>query len=177
MSFFPSLNEGATLDQVQAPFKEMYRHWGRFSDALMRGPGPLTVAERELIAAYTSGLNACSMCYHDHTMAATEFGVDPGTYKAVLADIDTAPVEAKMKPLLRYARKLTQTPAQLTAADAQAVFDAGWSEGALHIAIMVCARFNCINRLVMGHGLQYTPAYGDVWRDHHGLSYLIPEER
>lgn len=32
---------------------------GRFSEAVMRGPSPLSPGWRELIAAYTSALNQC----------------------------------------------------------------------------------------------------------------------
>jgi len=57
-----------------------------------------------------------------------------------------------MKPLLAYAKKLTLTPAKMTAADAKAVLDAGWSERALHDAVLTTSLFNFMNRLVDGHG-------------------------
>ena len=47
-----------------------------YHDRLMRDHSPLTVAERELIAAYVSGLNACTYCYGSHVIAAGAFGVD-----------------------------------------------------------------------------------------------------
>ena len=176
MSFFPSLREeGSQLKDIQAPFSEIYTLWGRFSEALMRGPGPLSVAERELIAAYTSGVNACSYCHHDHTMAAEHFGVDTEVFKTLMDDVDAAPIDEKMKPLLRYVGKLTATSAKLTQADADAVFAAGWSESEFHFAILICARFNCINRLVQGHGIEHNPAIGDTWKTKQGLAYNILE--
>ncbi len=54
-------------------------------------------------------------------------------------------------------RKLTETPARMTEADARAVLDAGFSERALHDAVSVCALFNFMNRLVEGHGLKGHP--------------------
>jgi alkylhydroperoxidase family enzyme len=48
---------------------------------------------------------------------------------------------------------LTLAPSRMTPADAQAVFDAGWDEQALHDAVSVCALFNLMNRLVDGLGL------------------------
>ena len=59
----------------------------------------------------------------------------------------------EMKPLLAYVKKLTQHPSKVTDAHAQAVYDAGWSEQALHDAISVCALFNFMNRIVEGHGV------------------------
>jgi len=57
-----------------------------------------------------------------------------------------------MKPLLRYAGKLTPTPAKITLADAEAVLAAGWQEQALHEAVAVCGLFNMMNQLVDGLG-------------------------
>lgn len=44
------------------------------------------------------------------------------------------------------------------AADADAVYAAGWDERARSDAIWVCARFNMMNRLALGHGLAADPA-------------------
>jgi uncharacterized protein YciW len=52
--------------------------------------------------------------------------------------------DAKLKPILAYAEKLTLTPTRLTEADAAAVFAAGWSERALHDAVLT--NFNTIPR-------------------------------
>ena len=50
---------------------------------------------------------------------------------------------------------MTASPNDLTQADADAVFDAGWDEKALHDAIAVTARMCFMSRLVLGHG--FTP--------------------
>ena len=41
--------------------------------------------------------------------------------------------------------------------DAELVYDAGWDEEALADAIWICARFNMMNRLSLGHGLEADP--------------------
>jgi AhpD family alkylhydroperoxidase len=79
------------------------------------------VAERELIAAYVSGLNACRYCHGVPTATARAFGIGEGTLGALLADVTTAPVAEPMKPILRYVGKLTLTPAKITHEDAEAV--------------------------------------------------------
>jgi uncharacterized peroxidase-related enzyme len=124
-----------------------------YHQALLRGPSPLSVAERELIAAYVSGLNACRYCHGVHTATAQAFGISEGTLGALLADIGTAPVTERMKPLLEYVRELTLSPAKITPADARAVLAAGWQEQALHDAVAVCGLFNMMNRLVEGLGI------------------------
>jgi alkylhydroperoxidase family enzyme len=64
-----------------------------------------------------------------------------------------AGVDDRLRPLLQYARKLTEFPSSVTAEDAQAVYDAGWDEQALHDAILVVCCFNFMNRLLDGHGV------------------------
>ena len=59
MPFFPSLPEDATTKQVFTAHPKIYSHWVQASQAILRGPSPLTPAARELIGAYVSSLNAC----------------------------------------------------------------------------------------------------------------------
>ena len=70
-----------------------------------------------------------------------------------MAGVDSAPVDPRLKPILKYVGKLTQTPSKMVQADADAVFDAGWDEQAVRHAINVSALFNYFNRVVDGHGL------------------------
>ncbi len=153
MAYLPSLPEDAVLLDVFRAYPQTARPLLDYHQALMRGPSPLSVAERELIAAYVSGLNACRYCHGVHTATAQAFGINEGTLGALLADVGTAPVTERMKPLLEYVGKLTLTPAKITPADAGAVLAAGWQEQALHDAVAVCGLFNMMNRLVEGLGI------------------------
>ena len=156
---FPSLPETAHLRDVFQRFPATVRPLLEYHDALLCGESDLSVAERELIAAYVSGLNACQFCFGAHKIAADAWGVDPDMIDALIADLDTAPVDASLRPILAYAAKLTRSPAMMTEADAQAVYDAGWSESALYDAVQVTALFNFMNRIVEGSGVTFdTPA-------------------
>jgi uncharacterized peroxidase-related enzyme len=155
MSLFPSLPETPTLGDVFKAFPHHAAPLLAYHDALLRGESPLSVAERELIAAYVSGLNACNFCFGAHKLYARAFGIDEDVVDALIADVETAPVEAKLKPILRYVAKLKSLPPRLTAADAKAVYDAGWSERALFDAIEVAALFNFMNRIVEGAGVTF----------------------
>jgi uncharacterized peroxidase-related enzyme len=126
---------------------------------LLRGPSPLTEAEREMIAAYVSGLNRCHYCHAVHTATAERLGVPEGAVPKLVVEIETAEVPEKMKPVLSYVRKLTERPAGLTKADADAVLAAGWDETALYHTVAVAALFNFMNRLVEGLGIELDPAY------------------
>ncbi|MEO3977671.1 peroxidase-related enzyme [Streptomyces sp. CAU 1734] len=121
---------------------------------IMRGPSPFTAAERELMAAYVSGLNDCAYCHRVHTATAEALSVPAGAVTAALTDLATAPVGDRLRPVLRYLRVLTLTPARVTGEDTEAVLAAGWDERALHDAVMVCALFNFMNRMVHGLGVR-----------------------
>src|SRR5919201_1842541 len=154
MSYLRSLPDRAVLRDVFAAFPQTSRPLLDYHQALMRGPSPFSVAERELIAAYVSGLNACRYCHGVHRATAQAFGVEEALVGALLDDVDAAPVDARLKPVLRYVGKLTRTPSRMTLADAEVVFAAGWDERALHDAVSVCALFSFMNRLVEGLGIQ-----------------------
>jgi len=67
-------------------------------------------------------------------------------------DIDSANIDEKLKPVLRFVKKLTLTPWEITAEDAQSILDAGWDEQALLESVFLCAIANCMNRFIMGIG-------------------------
>src|SRR6266508_1670937 len=114
MAYLGSLPDRAVLRDVFAAFPHTSRPLLDYHQALLRGPSPFSVAERELIAAYVSGLNACGYCHGVHSATARAFGVDEELVVTPLDDVDAAPVDARMKPVLRYVRKLTHTPSRMT---------------------------------------------------------------
>jgi len=59
MAYLQSLPVVVVLLDVFRAYPETARPLLDYHQALMRGPSPLSVADRELIAAYVSGLNAC----------------------------------------------------------------------------------------------------------------------
>lgn len=150
---FPSLPDNASLGDVIRAFPEKLSPWCQYESLVMRGKSDLSVAERELIAAYVSGLNACSYCHDAHTVFARAYGIEVEIVEALMRDRDTAPIDPKIKPLLAYVETLTLNPSRMTEADAEAVYSAGWSEQALFDAIQVCAVFNLVNRLIEGTGI------------------------
>ena len=102
--------------------------------------------------------------YAAHAEVAYAWGVENGLLDKLLENFDTAPVEAPMKALLHFVRKLSVTPGEICQADADAVFDAGWNEQALHDAIAVTARVCFMQRLVEGHG--FIPFPPKVAKEH-----------
>jgi uncharacterized peroxidase-related enzyme len=155
MPFLPSLPETSHLSDLFKKFPRGLMPLLEYHDAILRSEGELTKAERELIATYTSSLNACTFCYGAHKIYAEAFGIDEAMIEAMVVDLDSVEGLDKLKPILRYVRKMNFLPSKIVQADAQAVFDAGWTEGALYEAIQVCALFNMMNRIIEGAGVNY----------------------
>ena len=154
MTYFPSLPADAGVRHILALNPEAGRALLDFHTAALRNEDSLPPQIKELIAAYVSGLNACQYCFGVHAETAKAFGVDDGVLEALIHDIDSALVEDRLKPLLRYARKLTLTPSKMVPQDAGAVFAAGWREKDLHDAVLTICLFNFMNRLLEGHGVK-----------------------
>ena len=128
------------------------------ADHVMRsGECAFTSEQRELIGAYTSGTNDCTYCYNTHKVTAEAFGVDEHLLDTMLSDLDASAVDEKLKPVLSYVRKLTETPSRMVQADVDAIFDAGWDEDCFHYTVMICGLFNLMNRLMDGYGVKNTP--------------------
>jgi uncharacterized peroxidase-related enzyme len=131
----------------------------RLTEQLMRGPASLKPAHRELIAAYTSAVNACEFCYGAHAATAEALGVDERWLTRLIEDLERAQIDAKLKPILRFVRKLTRSPARVQQADVTAIFATGWDEDAFYHVVSICALFNYYNRLIDGYGVKSSPDY------------------
>lgn len=179
MTHLPSLPSDARLLDVFRAYPAPAGPLLDYHEVLMRDESPLSQAERELIAAYVSGLNACDYCFGVHRTTAQAFGIEEGLLTFLLADIETADIDERMRALLWYVGKVTKEPARVSPADAQRVLDAGWDEQALHDAVSVCALFNFMNRFVSGLGVSagedYLEVSGNRLADHGyaGLKRLL----
>lgn len=152
MPFLKSHSEKSGPGDVFQAYPQIYRHWAEMGQQLINGPSPLTPGEREMIQGFVAGLLNCQFAYVAHSAAAVARGIAPGTVEKLVADMDSAPVSAKLKPLLALVKKLTLQPTQVSQNDADAVFAAGWDEAAYHSAVAVAARMTFMTKIVHGHG-------------------------
>ncbi|MBB5871856.1 putative peroxidase-related enzyme [Allocatelliglobosispora scoriae] len=118
---------------------------------LRRGPHPLSPGERELIAAYVSGLNECNFCCSSHSaFAAAQLDTGMTLVDQVRSNLDTAPVSEKLRALLRIAGAVQQDGRKVTTA----MVDAARAEGAIdleiHDTVLIAAAFCMFNRYVDG---------------------------
>jgi uncharacterized peroxidase-related enzyme len=159
MAYLRSLRVGASLIDVFKAFPETSKPLIEFHEVLLRGPSPFTAMERELIAAFVSGLNRCDYCHGVHAATAERMGVEAGLLPRIVQDGDLDGVDTKLRPVLALARKLTLSPDSVTKAEADAVLAAGWDDTALYYTVAVTALFNFMNRLVEGLGIELEPSY------------------
>jgi uncharacterized peroxidase-related enzyme len=159
MSFLKSLPPDAGLLQIFRAFPEAARPLLEYHEVLLRGDSSFTAAERELIAAYVSGLNNCNYCCAVHSQTAVALGINVDVMTKLIAGPEKTHVDPQMRPVLDFVRKLTLSPAKVTVADVNPIFAAGWDDRALHDTIAICGLFNLMNRLVNGLGVEAPETY------------------
>lgn len=160
MAFMPSLSGNSTLLDVFRRFPETNTPLIEYHEVLLRGPSPFSEGERELIAAYVSGLNGCRYCHGVHVATAQRLtGISQSALAAMVKADDFSGIDERMRPVLAVAGALTRDPRSVSAKLAEAVFAAGWDETAYYHLVATTALFNLMNRLVEGMGIELDPAY------------------
>ena len=163
MSHLESLPESPDLWDVIRVREDLWKFTIPASESIMRGPSALSVAERELIASYVSGLNACSYCFDAHAATARALGFSEEVTESLLTDPSTAPIDPKLVPVFSFARKLTVEPSKVIKSDIKAMSDAGWDDDAISSIIAVVSWFNFVNRWVFAHGCELRDDILAMW--------------
>jgi uncharacterized peroxidase-related enzyme len=123
------------------------------AQVLLRGPHSLPPGERELIAAYVSGLNECAFCHSSHSASATaQLDADPAVIDQVLDDLDSAPISAKLRALLRIAGVVRDDGRKVTAELVAVARAEGTTDLEIHDTVLLAAAFSMYNRYVDGLG-------------------------
>jgi len=161
MAFIKSIpEEEESVTAVMKRYPEQAIPLTELTEQVMRtGKCNFSSQERELIAAFSSGTNACTYCFNTHKATAEAFGVSEHLMHSLLDDIENSPVDDKIKPILRYVKKLTKTPARILQSDVDAILAAGWDENDFHFVVMICGLFNFYNRLMDGYGIENTDEF------------------
>ncbi len=123
------------------------------AEVLLRAPHSLSAGERELIAAYVSGLNECDFCCSSHSAFAA-IQLDGGTdlVDHVKANLDDAPVSDKMRALLRIAGAVQDSGRKVTPELIAAARDHDATDLEIHDTVLIAAAFCMYNRYVDGLG-------------------------
>lgn len=123
----------------------------RVTQDAMRGPSAWSVGDRELMAALIAKTNECEWCTKAHSAVAERAYGDAARVSAVLANLETAPIEEPLRATLRMLRKLGREHS-VDADDMRAVLAAGVSLEQIEDALAVCFAFNTMSRLADAFG-------------------------
>jgi AhpD family alkylhydroperoxidase len=121
-------------------------HMKKLTQQAMRGRSTWSVGDRELMAAYVSKVNDSPFCVGAHTATAAGAYQDGERVAAVLADLDSAPIDEGLRATLGMLGRLT-SQGTLGAQDIRAVLSAGVSPQQIEDAVAVNFAFNTTDRL------------------------------
>lgn len=126
----------------------------RLSQEIMHEDAPISVALRELIAAYTSSLNRCEFCMKAHAAVAADLYNDEALVWSIIRDLEGAALPEQDKAMLRFVRKITLESGSIDETDIATLHTSGWDDTAIFYGIASCALFNFYNRFVSANGVK-----------------------
>jgi len=132
---------------------------------LMRGPSTLSEGERELIAAVVSSGNDCVFCTTAHTAAANSYYHDPSICELAKTDIESAPLDDKIKALLQVARLVGVGGKHVSKEAIDRAKEHGATDLEIHDTVLIAALFCLYNRYVDGLATHLPPDpsyYGEL---------------
>ncbi len=150
MSYLPSSPNLNSLAGVLTKYPRRGILLFKLLEDMGRSFSPLSKDSRDLIMTYASALNHCYFDDNGHQGKAS--GNHAVLIEQLQTDMDNATVDEQLKPILRFVKKLTLNPGDITSEDAQTIFDAGWDEQAFLESVCLCAIANCMNRFAKGIG-------------------------
>jgi uncharacterized peroxidase-related enzyme len=149
------------------------------AQVLLRGPSPLSEAERELIAAYVSYRNNCMFCMSSHAAAARcLYGEEKSIVDDVLKDMEKSNVSDKMKALLHIAGKVQILGKEVTPEDIAAARTLGADDREIHDTVLIAASFSMFNRYVDGLA-SFTPTDPAIYEEmgkRMAKGYTLPQQ-
>lgn len=132
-------------------------HMGLYKAVLHHSGNGLPKAFLETLGVWVSLLNACDYCARHHFAGLQRLMNNDPAANQILQSLEAGTVDAlafdaPLQAALTYARKLTQTPGEMTAQDVADLRDVGFGDGEILEINQVCAYFAYANRTVLGLG-------------------------
>lgn len=159
MTFMRSMADDAKVYDFFSKRPATFGPFIETCEQIMRGPSPLTPAQRELIGTYVSGLNACPYCHDVHNEAVKAFGMDADLTRRLISDRASVDIDDDFRVLLEFVQKTTESAYKVSDKDYEKLYAAGWGDDAIHDAIIVTCLFNFMNRLVSSFGIEADAEY------------------
>lgn len=124
----------------------------RLFNAVMYGPRGMSRAEREWGSVIASRINGCYYCAAIHAQRYVQFTKAKDVMQRVLDEGIDTPLDERTRAITEYARKLTETPEQITREDAEPLYAHGLSDWEILDLTHAVAMFAWANRLLQTLG-------------------------
>ncbi len=149
------------LIRIHGVHSRVMRHHYDLYAELMRGPGPLSRFQRELIAVAVSASNNCGYCVGQHVAGLRRImrvegwrDADQESFVAALTKNYTlAPLAPADRTMLDYAVKISRGPSMVSAEDIRKLRAARFDDRGIHDVCALAAYFAFANRLADGLGV------------------------
>lgn len=126
------------------------------AEEIMRRPSPLSIGERELIAAFVSKCNDCQFCYQSHKACAKET-LDDFIVEEVLESQNSEILTRKMQSLLSVAAVVAELNREQIPVQIEQAKKAGATDQEIHDTVIISSFFCMCNRYVDGLGTVFLP--------------------
>jgi uncharacterized peroxidase-related enzyme len=124
---------------------------------MMRGDLGLNKGERELIAAFVSGLNKCAACENIHSVVAGHlFNIDLSVVETIKINFQAAPISLRLKSILSIADQVHRGGKYVTRDLVENAKSVGITDQEIHDTVLISALFCMYNRYLDGLGVQST---------------------
>ena len=119
----------------------------------LRPESPMTRIQREMVATVVYGIVGAKPCLSLHCEALRRLTGDDALGPEFSAAWPDYSIDASTRALLRYAKKLTESPDRIADSDVEGLREGGWDERGVYEATALIALFNFIGRLEAASGL------------------------
>jgi len=147
VGFLPNVLKAYTLRP------ERLRRWIRHFNAIMYGESELSIAEREMIAVAVSTQNHCLYCLVSHGGELRKHLGDEVLGDRIIFDYKKAGLDERMRSVLDFAVKLTNTPADVDERDLEKLRGVGFSDEGIFDIAETTSMYNFTNRMASASGM------------------------
>jgi hypothetical protein len=160
MSYLPSNFELASIQELLAKYPRRGILLFKLLEDSRGGLCPLGKEFAELLVKYITHLNRQGYSDTPSPTLSKFLETPKHDHKSSTGNFETAERDRKFLPMLRFVKKLTLSPELISDADITPIFAAGWDERAFLDAVFLCAVVNCMNRCVLGIGIETKSTLG-----------------
>lgn len=130
-------------------------HMDLYLSIMFDGDG-LKREECEMIGVVVSAENSCEYCVKHHGEALYHYWKDREKIKKLQSNTAETNPDKRQRALIKYSKKLTANPENVTEEDVQSLRNAGLSDREILSVNLIVAYFNFVNRIALGLGVNFS---------------------